>query len=182
MTVRCAISLVAAAALAGCVVNGVRPLAGTASGSRGDRAVVVVGITVAGAWRYPQFGVILDQYDRAQQRITGDCFSYNRIEAVVAAVPAPTRFLAFEVPAGDYVYSAFNTARFAGNDQAFQAGPGHAVYVGNFALGDNGVVTLRSDLAADRVAIAQALPRLAAGLEMAHAVTVVPASPFFCTP
>lgn len=118
---------VATSALTGCGVNAVKPFDGSASEVRSDHAVVVVGVTISGSWAHEQFGVILDQYDVNKQLITGDCFHYDRLEALVPATPAPTRFLAFDVPSGNYIYSAFNGATFAGNDQAFQALPGHAV-------------------------------------------------------
>lgn len=174
--------LLATGALTGCVVNAVKPLDASASEVRSGNAIVVVGVTMDGPWSHRQFGVILDQYDFDRQRITGDCFSYNRLEANVPAAPAPTRFFAFDVPAGHYIYSAFNGGTFAGNDQAFQALPGHAVYIGDFSLGDNGIVTLRRDLAGNRSAIAQALPLLPATLELAPTATVLPARPFMCTP
>jgi hypothetical protein len=172
----------ATGALTGCVVNAVKPLDASASHVRSGDAIVVVGVTMDGPWPQRQFGVILDQYDADKQLITGDCLSYNRLEAIVPVAPAPTRFLAFDVPAGHYIYSAFNGATFAGNDQAFQALAGHAVYIGNFSLGDNGIVTLHRDLAEDRSAIAQALPLLPATLELAPMATVLPARPFMCTP
>jgi hypothetical protein len=173
---------VALGALTGCVANGVRPFNGTVSDIRSDNAIVVVGVTVDGAWPHPQFGVVLDQYDVKAQAITGDCFGYNRVEAVVPATPAPTRFLAFDVPSGHYAYSAFNGGAFVGRDQAFQALPGHAVYIGDFRLGDNGAVSLRDDLAESRSAIARALPHVPPGLEAAPTVTVAPARPFMCSP
>ncbi|MBC7707122.1 MAG: hypothetical protein H7274_24655 [Rhodoferax sp.] len=173
---------VATSALTGCVVNDVKPFPSSASEVRRDYAIVVVGVTVSGPWTHQQFAVVLDQYDVNRQLITGSCFSYNRLDAVVPATQASTRFFAFEVPSGHYIYSAFNGATFAENDQAFQALPGHAVYVGNFLLGDNGSVTLKRDLAEKRSAIAQALPHAPATLEIAPAVTVLPARPFMCTP
>ncbi len=178
----CWLVLGAASALAGCVVNGVRPVSDTTSGIRGDRAIVVVGVTVDGSWAYPRFGVILDQYDVKTQAITGDCFAYDRLEASVPAARAPTRFLAFDVPAGHYIYSGSNGGAFGERDHAFQALPGRAVYMGNFVLQDNGVVVLRRDLAANRPAIAQALPDLAARLELAPVTPAAPASPLLCTP
>ena len=176
------LALAAVGSLAGCVVNGVRPLDGAASDLRGDQAIVVVGVTVNGAWAYPRFGVILDQYDATAQAITGNCLSYNRLEASVPTTPAPARFFAYDVPAGHYVYSAFNGGSFAANGHAYQALPGHVVYVGNFVLGDNGVVTLRSDLAESQAAIAQALPNVTVRVEPAPVTSAVPARPFLCTP
>ena len=176
------LAVAAISSLTGCGVNGVKPLTRVASDVPGDHAIVVVGVTMKGSWAHPQFGVVLDQYDVKAQGVTGNCFSYNRVEAVVSATPAPTRFLAFDVPAGHYIYSAFNGGAFASRDLAFQALPGHAVYIGNFLVGDAGNITLRSDLAENRSAIAQALPAVPAALEMAPATTVAPAKPFMCAP
>ena len=176
------LALGAIGTLAGCVVNDVKPLGASVSAVQADHAIVVVGVTLRAAWAYPRFGVTLDQYDTRTQAITGNCLAYNRLEASVPATPASTRFLAFDVPAGHYIYSAFNGGSLAGNDRAFQVLPGHAVYVGNFVLGEGGVVTLRSDLAENRAAIAQALPNVPASLETAAASAALPARPFMCAP
>ena len=53
---RCVL-LALTAALSGCVINGVRPYDGGEASA--GRAVVVYGLTVAGAWGYPRFGVTL---------------------------------------------------------------------------------------------------------------------------
>lgn len=176
------LAFAAAVASTGCVVNGVKPFEGLAADLRRDHAIVVVGVTLDASAARPQLGVVLDEYDVRTQGITGNCFSYNRLEAAVPTMAAPTRFFAFDVPAGHYVYSGFNGGAFAGRDQAFQALPGHAVYIGNFLLGGERGVTLRSDLAGSRSAIARALPQVPAALETAPATTVAPARPFMCAP
>ena len=168
------------AALSGCVINGARPYGGEASAAR---AVVVYGVTVAGPWDYPRFGITLDRYDIDQQAITGGCFLYDRLEASVPAAPAPTRYFAFDAPPGHYIYSAFSTTRFAGRDQAFEARPGRAVYIGNFVLGEQRTVTLRRELDdATRQAIAASLPALASPFQPAPQVVAKPGRPFLCTP
>jgi hypothetical protein len=176
------IVLAATSVLAGCIVNQTKSYGGNPFAVRDDQAIVVVGITLEEPWPYPRFGVVLDRYDLARQEATGNCFTYDRIEARVPATPGATQFLAFEAPAGHYVYSPFNGAKFSRRDLAFGVPAGHAVYVGDFVLGEGGEVTLRSDLAAQRSAIAQALPRLPADLEAAATVAVAPAKGFLCTP
>ncbi|MEO6281175.1 hypothetical protein [Roseateles sp.] len=169
------------AALSGCVINGVRPHDGGEAPQ--GRAVVVYGVTVAGAWGYPRFGVTLDRYDISKQAITGNCFTFDRLEANVPATPAPTRYFAFDAPPGHYVFSAFNSSRFGGRNLAFQAQPGRAVYIGNFVLGEQATVTLHRELDdAARQAVAAALPTLAVPLQPASQVIAEPARMFLCTP
>lgn len=174
--------LAATAWLTGCVINAARPYDGAALDPHGERAIAVVGVTVDRPWHFERFGVVLDQYDVTQQKITGNCFSYNRIEASAPAVPGPTRFFAFNVPSGHYIYSAFNSGRFAAKDQAFLLPAGRATYIGDFVLGDNDSVTLRRDTAQARTALTQALPNLVAHMETAPAVSATAAKPFLCAP
>jgi hypothetical protein len=183
-----ALALAAAClSLAGCVVNAARPYAGGAPDAPSGRAVAVVGLTVVHPSRLPQFKVVLDQYDIRRQAITGGCLTYTRIDADTPNAAAPTRFFAFDVPAGHYIYSGFNRTHEVGGigfesaDQAFAVPAGHAVYIGNFVL-DGDKVALHSDLDGDRRALAQALPGLAATVEKAAAVTALPARPFLCAP
>ncbi|WP_457426838.1 hypothetical protein [Roseateles sp. P5_E7] len=168
-------------ALSGCVINGVRPYDGGEAPS--NRAVVVYGVTVAGAWNYPRFSVTLDHYDIGKQAITGNCFSFDRLEAVVPATPAPTRYFAFDAPPGHYIFSGFSGSTFAGRNLAFEARAGRAVHIGNFVLGDQATVTLERELNdATRQAIAASRPGLAAPLQPAPQVVAKPAGIFLCTP
>ncbi|WP_457393267.1 hypothetical protein [Roseateles sp. P5_E1] len=181
------LALAATGWLTGCVINAAKPYDGAALDPHGERAIAVVGVTVDRPWRFERFGVVLDQYDVTQQKITGNCFSYNRIEAGAPGVAGPTRFFAFEVPAGHYIYSAFNRsnevggAQFPEGNRAFHLPAGRAVYIGNFVL-DKDTITLRRDTAEARAALKQTLPKLAAQVEIAAAVTAAPARPFMCTP
>lgn len=169
------------AALSGCVVNSVRPYEGGEVAP--NRAVVVYGVTVAGAWDYPHFGVTLDRYDIARQAITGNCFLFDRLEAAVPTAPAPTRYFAFDAPPGHYIYSAFSLTRFAGRDLAFEAPRGRAVYIGNFVLSKQATVTLQRELDdTARQALATALPMLAMSLQPAQQVIAKPALAFLCAP
>jgi hypothetical protein len=164
------------AALSGCVINGVRPYDGGEAPP--DRAVVVYGVTVAGAWNYPRFGVTLDHYDIGKQAITGNCFSFDRLETSVSAIPGPTQYFAFDAPPGHYIFSGFNSAMFAGRNLAFEARAGRAVYIGNFVLGDRATVTLERELRdSTRSAVAASLP-----LQPAPQVVAKPAMMFLCAP
>ena len=172
--------LVLTTALSGCVINGVRPYE---SGIAPQRAVVVLGVTVAGPWGYPSFGVTLDHYDIGKQAITGNCFSFDRLEASVPVIPASTRYFAFDAPPGHYIFSGFSTSSFAGRDLAFEARPGRAVYIGNFVLGEQATLTLHRELDdAARRAIAEVQPTLAATLQPAPQVVATPARLFLCAP
>jgi len=169
------------AALSGCVINGARPYDGGEASP--GRAVVVYGVTVAGAWGYPRFSVTLDHYDFGKQAVTGNCFSFDRLEAVVPATPASTQYFAFDAPPGHYIFSAFHTVNFAGRDQAFEARSGRAVYIGNFVLGEQSTVTLQRDFDdATQRAIAERVPALAVPLQPAPQVAAKPAAMFLCAP
>jgi hypothetical protein len=168
-------------ALSGCVINGVRPHDGGEVPP--GRAVVMYGVTVAGAWGYPRFGVALDHYDMAEQAITGNCFSFDRLQADVPATPAPTRYFAFDAPPGHYIFSAFNGSAFDGRHLAFEAQAGRVIYIGNFVLGEQKTVTLARELdPVTRRAIAASQPGLAPVLQLAPQVAAAPGRPLLCAP
>jgi hypothetical protein len=112
----------------------------------------------------------------------GNCAKFNRTEASVSTSLAQTKYFAFEVPPGHYVYSPFNGASMRQPSLAFLATEGRAVYVGDFVLTDANGVELRRDIESLRRA-ADAVPTTAYG-PLLEAVTlqVGAPKPFLCAP
>jgi len=176
---RCAIAL--AATLAGCTVSSTVPLA--AGGKPGaDRAVIVYGVGVDGPWAYPNFSVQLTEYSVEQQAITGNCFRFNRVDAIVPATAIGIRYFAFDVAPGSYVYSPMNGAQPNGEPVAFRAPAERAVYLGDFVYGKDGRVTRGGNLDGEKSAIRQALPAVPDDLTVADTVVVAAPKPFLCAP
>lgn len=164
-----------------CVINSTinLPLGGEPDNGR---AIVVYGIKVSGPWKYSAFSVELAEYDLVKQNITGNCFRFNRIKASIAPVAGDKKYFAFEVPAGFYVYSPFHAAPLAGEFLAFEAEPGKTVYVGDFVLEKNQVVTLSRNLDEALGPIHSALPSLDQKMSLANSVRVGRPFLFMCTP
>ena len=166
---------------AACTINSIDllPAGGLASG---NRAVIVYGVKVEGAWPYTGFEVQIAEYDVAKQNITGNCFRFNRAEARVSPVPGAVRYFAFDVPAGHYVYSPFNGAPLAGELNAFKAPAGHSVYLGDFIFGRNQSVSLTRNLDTVKNDIDTALPGLKGKIALAKAEPATKPFLFLCTP
>jgi hypothetical protein len=173
------------ALMAGCTLNGVRPLP-TGSAVHDGRAIVVYGVGVESRWNYAGFKVELDEYSVRDQALTGNCLRLNRMEATVPPTPAPVRYFAFDVPPGTYVYSPFNGAPLAAANQldaqAFVAPAGRIVYAGDFVYSQDRTVAVRRDLDAAKKAVARSLPDLVGEMSAAEALNVRPPKPFLCTP
>lgn len=171
--------------VAGCALNSVSLLPTGAAVNEG-RAIVVLGVGVEGDWRYAGFSVELDEYSIQAQAATGNCFHFNRMNATVPSAPGPTRYFAFDVPAGAYVYSPFNGAPLAPaakhDATAFAAPPGKIVYIGDFTYLRDRVVALRRDLDAFSKARAKSLPNLRGEVLLAETEQVQDPKPFMCTP
>lgn len=178
---RLVLVLVCALLLNGCTMNSVKPLpAGEAS--HDGSAVVVYGVKVEGLWKYSQFSVQLAEYDLAKQNITGNCFQFNRTEAFVASGPGEMKYFAFEVPPGYYVYSPFHLARLSGDFFAFEAPSGRIVYIGDFVLEKNELVSLHRERIAETDEIEMTWPSLKRQISPANAVAVRRPLLFMCTP
>ncbi len=175
-----AIALICASLFSGCTVNNVRPLPGGAAPSA-QRAVLVYGVQLEGSWAYQGFPLQLVEYDLANQNISGNCFRFNRTEASVPPVAGTVRYFAFDVPAGYYVLSPFQTVRLSGDTQAFEVPAGSSVYAGDFILGKDQTLRLQRDTA-PTTSITTALPDLKQPLQLAKTVVVKPPSAFLCTP
>lgn len=166
---------------AACTINSVDllPAGGLASG---NRAVIVYGVKVEGAWPYTGFHVQIAEYDVVKQNITGNCFRFNRAEASVSPVPGAVRYFAFDVPAGHYEYGPFNGAPFAGAPSAFEAPAGRSVYLGDFIFERSQSVSLTRKLDTARDDINTALPGLKGKIGLAKAAPATKPFPFLCAP
>lgn len=148
----------------------------------GERAVVVYGVKVEGLWKYAKFSVQLAEYDLARQKITGNCFQFNRTEAVIASEPGEIKYFAFEVPPGYYVYSPFHLAGLSGEFLAFEAPEGRSVYIGDFVLEKNQSVSLHRERGAEENGIETTWPAFKRKISLANAVAVRRPFVFLCTP
>jgi hypothetical protein len=99
----------------------------------------------------------------------------------VPPVAGTVRYFAFDVPAGYYVLSPFQTVRLSGDTQAFEVPAGSSIYAGDFILGKDQTLRLQRD-AAPTTSITTALPDLKQPLQLAKTVVVKPPSAFLCTP
>jgi hypothetical protein len=154
-------------ALQGCVLNSVMQLDPGEQPAPGPyRAIAVYGLGVEGAWRYPEFAIVLDEYNPRDKRITGGCFLYNRMEAAVPTKAREVRQFAFDVPAGHYAYSGFNATRLSSGPVAFELPEGRVVYLGDFIYTDSGVELRRRE---GKVPLAKVAP-------------ISPPPMFLCTP
>ena len=146
------------------------------------RAMVVYGVKVEGSWKYKGYAVQLAEYDMAKADISGNCFRFNRTEAVVPPSPGEVTYFAFDVAPGHYVYSPFNGARLAGDVLAFEAPAGKTVYIGDFILTKNQSVALERRLEDKKSAIRAALPGVRDTLVLAETRPVAAPHIFLCTP
>lgn len=173
------------ALFAGCTLNSVKLLPTGAAVDDG-RAIVVVGLGVEGDWKHSGFTVELDEYSVQAQAGTGNCFRFNRINATLSPAPGPTRYFAFDVPAGAYVYSPFNGAQLVPaakyDATAFAAPAGKIVYIGDFTYSRDRMVALRRDLDAFSKARAKSLANLRGEVLLAETAQVQRPKPFMCTP
>ena len=168
-------------ALSGCVSNQVRPLpTGTATGPAS--AVVIYGVGVEGHWKHQRFGIELAEYDVEKQSLAGHCFRFNRMSATVPATPGAIHYFAFEVPAGNYVYSPFNSAAPTQDASAFSAPAARTVYIGDFVYASDDRVVLRREIDSLQRSRATELPGLKGEISLATATPVTPPRPFLCAP
>jgi hypothetical protein len=176
-------SALALAALltSGCTMNSTVPLA-TGGAPHAGRAVIVYGVGVDGPWAYPNFSVQLTEYSIDKQAITGNCFRFNRVDAIVPATAIGIRYFAFDVAPGSYVYSPMNGAQPKGEPVAFRVPAGRAVYLGDFVYGKDGRVTRGGNLDGEKSAIRQALPAVPDDVMIADTVVVAAPKPFLCAP
>jgi hypothetical protein len=172
--------VVAVLPLSGCLLNSVSKISHK-TGVAAGQSIVVIGLGLDAAWPYTGFALSLDEYSLEKSRTTGNCFHYNHINAEIPPAPASIRYFAYKVPAGVYVYSAFN-GNPAPQPAAFIAPSGKAVYFGDYIYVGNRVVQMRSNLGAAQIAVR---PLLAGNLVLTQASSepsVIHGTMFLCTP
>lgn len=167
--------------LSACGLNNVKKLNSDAAMSP-DRSVIIYGIRVEGKWDATMFSVNLDEYDLQSQRITGNCFRFNRTEAMVPSTEKSTQYFAFEVHHGHFVVSPFINADRSISTTAFSAQKGNAVYIGTFLYDKNKKLILQRDF--DRVArqLQNLFPRFRNIIKEPELVEVTRPSLFLCAP
>lgn len=142
------ISFASAVMLAACSFNNVRSLPSVELPQAG-RSVVVYGIAVKAASKFPRFGIAVDEYDIERQNISGDCLRFNRMNASVVSTIGSAGYFVFDVRPGHYVYSQFNGASIAdrvGSSTAFVVPAGKVVYLGDFVFEEDNRVELHNSL------------------------------------
>jgi hypothetical protein len=108
-SVRIALPLIACAVVSGCLLNAVHPITyDHPQTPDSNHSIVVIGVGLDVPWPYNNFPVVLDEYSLKSKDLTGNCFLYNRIEAIRPSASAPVRYFVFEVPASAYTYGAGN--------------------------------------------------------------------------
>ena len=179
--------LVVCAIIPGCLLNSVHSITG-ASRTKPDaaHAIVVIGVGLDATWPYAEFQSTFPEYSVEKERITGNCFHYNRIEATRPPNPAKVTYLAFLVPANGYVY--LSTLDLVDSHRgpspighAFIAPPSATVYFGDYVFVGGKAVEFRRDIDAARAGTKDFLPRDAV-LELAESTTAPGAHMFMCTP
>lgn len=177
------LSLFLLASLSGCMLsNSVVRIPETKVEAPGiSRSVVIFGVGVEGAWEYPRFAIVLDEYDIERQSITGNCWRYNKMEAFVQKDSKAVQRFAFEVEPGYYTFSGFNAVKLAGPN-AFSAPAEQIVYLGDFIYsGERTVVLRRSDDTMKRE-VRTAYPTLADKITFAKSISAAAPNMFLCTP
>lgn len=173
--------LAACVLLSGCLMNSTRPLP-TGAVVKPGRAIVVYGIGIESNWKYPELGVVLEEYSLAKQNITGNCMFHNQLDASIPSAPGPVRYVAFDVVPGHYIFSPFNAARFRSDMLAFEAPSGRAVYIGDFIYTHEKEFVLRRDRDTFERARKQALPDLDGEVLLAQSQEVKGGTMFLCMP
>jgi hypothetical protein len=143
----------------------------------------VVGVGLDAAWPFAAFSLALDEYSFEKHDISGNCFSYNHIEATRASNPAKVTYFIYKVPAGTYVYSPFNASAILAPPAAatgFIAPPGRAVYFADYVFVGNQTVELRRDIDAARLGVRSLIPSDIV-LDQAEPVAITHVHPFMCT-
>lgn len=174
--------VVATVSASGCLVNSVHRINHPSAIESGD-AIVVVGVGFDTPHPLSGISFSLDEYSMKNGKSTGNCFHYNHIEV---QLPRPTnqssvRYFAYRVPAGVYVWSAFNETPAPGTP-AFIASGDKAVYFGDYVdVGDH-ALNQRSNLAAAQLAMQSVLPKNLRLVNADSPPVAIHGTPFLCTP
>lgn len=172
------------ACVTGCLLNSVRQITTEPRSSPdSEHAIAVIGIGLDVTWPYTDFQLTLPEYSVKKQGMTGNCYHYNRIEAIHPSIPAKVTYLAFVVPANAYAYpdlaDTISASSLVGS--AFIAPPRSAVYFGDFVYVGNKTVEFRRDINAARTGARKILPPNTA-LELAESTAAPGAHTPLCTP
>jgi hypothetical protein len=166
--------------LSGCLLNSIHQVHYRTSIEPWE-AIVVVGVGLQAPWNYAGYSVSLDEYSLEKQKITGNCFHYNHIKATISSGQRDVKYFAFQVPAGVYVFSAFN-ATPPPHPAAFIAPKGAVVYFGDYIYREDRAVELRNGLASAQVAVKGLIPRHATLTQADPEPSVKHGTAFLCTP
>jgi hypothetical protein len=182
MNSRIAVIVAATVSASGCLVNSVHKIDHPSAIESGD-AIVVVGVGFDTPPPPSGFSFSLDEYSMKSGKSTGNCFHYNHIEV---QLPLQTnksklRYYAYKVPAGVYVWSAFNGTPPPGTP-AFIASVDRAVYFGDYVYVGDHTIDQRRNLAAAQLATQSVLPRKFRLVNADSPPTAVHGTPFLCTP
>lgn len=179
---QCMALLVVFAIIPGCLLNSVHSIT-RAPRTKPDAgyAIVVIGIGLDVRWPYSEFQLTFPEYSVEKQKITGNCFHYNRIEAARPSIPATVTYQAFEVPANAYVYVNGTSLSPSAIGHAFVAPPGATVYFGDYVFVGNNAVEFRRDINAARIGVRKLLPPDTV-LELAESTAAPDPRMFTCTP
>ena len=168
---------------AGCMMNSVTAVPPGTQQVRAGHSILVFGVGLDARWDAPTFRVQLDEYDLAKQKAAGDCWHFNRMQALVPSEPGSVRYFAFDVPAGHYALSTFAAGRgLEGGPQAFAAPSGQVVYAGDFIYTANRSLALRHTMEAAQASLASISPETARRLSAAAAVAITSSPGILCTP
>jgi hypothetical protein len=174
--------VVATVNVSGCLVNSVHQINHRSAIETGD-AIVVVGVGFDAQPPLAGFSFSLDEYSMKNGRSTGNCFHYNHIEV---QLPRPSnqssvKYFAYKVPAGVYVWSAFNRTPAPGTP-AFIASRGRAVYFGDYIYVGDHAIDQRSNLAAAQLSMQSVLPKNLRVVTADSPPAAIHGTPFLCTP
>lgn len=162
-------------------MNAVRPLAQGGIPSA-DTSVIVYGVRLETAWNSPNMMFSVDAYDTDKQAVKGNCWHLDKAEALVSGTPGATRYFAFEVPVGHYVFGAWSITPLQIPERVFYAGNGETVYLGNFIYNRDKQIVIQRDLDSAKPEILAALPKTPATITLAQAQRAGRVALFLCTP
>ncbi|WMW80802.1 hypothetical protein RF679_00640 [Undibacterium cyanobacteriorum] len=170
--------------LSACLTNSVREFTAQQVHIPNNESVIVLALKNVPATLDAKtpFAVTLNEYDLTQKKITGNCWHNNQVSAVVDAGSDQTRFFAFRVPPGFYIFSGFNVRRLNASANTFEAPAGKLVYLGTFQVDGKSHVSLTEELASTREFVKTQWPQLESELNLATRLQA-PAGPMFlCSP
>jgi hypothetical protein len=153
-----------------------------------DRSLVIIGLSVESiesSYNFPKVGIGFDEYDATNQKITGNCWRYNNIDASVSTTPDKIRYFIFDVPNGTYSYSGFNSVRLQTQDSktlAFLAPAGKVVYLGDFIRTNKKRFEMRHNLEYATYELKKRYPEFKGKLVIADSFPIPPPRMFLCTP